>query len=148
MSAPSPSCSLPSSRSPLTRTRHLADTIAPRPLPPSLCEPHTISCQKSSIKSDIIDKWGKRWRDDERTSHAYIALTTPPTGNPPPVIMGAKGCECVVFLTLIRFITRRAFVGAYSTRFHPDQPVGCPCGAAFQTVEHVVSFHPLHAHTD
>ncbi|KAH9964793.1 hypothetical protein BGW80DRAFT_1117454, partial [Lactifluus volemus] len=49
------------------------------------------------------------------------------------------------FSTLIRSITGHAFVGAYSACFHPDQPVGCPCGAALQTIKHVVSTCPLFA---
>ncbi|KAI0245141.1 hypothetical protein BJV78DRAFT_1086984, partial [Lactifluus subvellereus] len=30
-------------------------------------------------------------------------------------------------------------------RFWPDKPVSCPCGAPFQTVEHVIASCPLHA---
>ncbi|KAI0250876.1 hypothetical protein BJV78DRAFT_1215983, partial [Lactifluus subvellereus] len=37
-----------------------------------------------------------------------------------------------------------AFIGSYTARFRPDQPVSCPCGAPIQTVEHVITSCPLH----
>ncbi|KAI0255923.1 hypothetical protein BJV78DRAFT_1368967, partial [Lactifluus subvellereus] len=38
-----------------------------------------------------------------------------------------------------------AFIGSYTARFWPDQPVSCPCGAPLQTVEHGIASCPLHA---
>ncbi|KAI0252790.1 hypothetical protein BJV78DRAFT_1199060 [Lactifluus subvellereus] len=57
---------------------------------------------------------------------------------------GAKTGDQAITSTLIHLITGHAFIGSYSARFWPDQPMSCPCGVPLQTVEHVISC-PLHA---
>ncbi|KAI0252259.1 hypothetical protein BJV78DRAFT_1124909, partial [Lactifluus subvellereus] len=46
---------------------------------------------------------------------------------------------------LIRLITGHAFIGSYTARFWPDQPVSYPCGAPLQTGERVIASCPLYA---
>jgi hypothetical protein len=41
--------------------------------------------------------------------------------------------------------TSHAFIGSFAARFHPGQPVSCPCGTPLQTVDHVVSHCPLYS---
>ncbi|KAH9963713.1 Cupredoxin [Lactifluus volemus] len=55
------------------------DTTAPRPLPPNLREPYTISYQRQLAKTGLIEEWGSRWRNSDRLSQIYIALPEPPS---------------------------------------------------------------------
>jgi hypothetical protein len=127
------------------RAKHLADTIAARPPPPNHREPHSISFQRSTSKLEAIDAWGVRWQDSDRRSQSYVALPHPPNGKLPPAIQGIKRGSRAAVSTLFRLITGHAFIGSYTARFRPDEPVDCPCGAPLQTVQHVITTCPLFA---
>ncbi|KAI0252403.1 hypothetical protein BJV78DRAFT_1124746, partial [Lactifluus subvellereus] len=100
--------------------------------------------QRQLAVSDTIDTWGKCWQDSDRRSQTYVALPHPPSGKLPPVMKGAKTGDQATVSTLICLITGHAFIGSYTARFWPEQPVSCPCGTPLQTVEHIIAFCPLH----
>jgi hypothetical protein len=72
-------------------TKHLTDTIAPRPLLSNHREPHSVSYQRREAKASAIDTWADRCLSNYHRSQTYIALPTPPNGQILPVIQGSKG---------------------------------------------------------
>ena len=131
----------------IRRCIDLARTNTTAPWPPGHQEPNTIAFQKSSSKELAISAWQARWHNADRRSQAYLALPAPPTGKLPPVIAGGAGGSRTASATLVRLITGHAFIGSYTTRFHPRKATHCPeCGANPQTVAHVLQACPRYDH--
>jgi Reverse transcriptase (RNA-dependent DNA polymerase) len=131
----------------IKRCIDLARSIASIPLPANHREPHTVAHQMATSKELAISTWqGRAWHNVDRQSQSFLALPSPPTGDPPPVIQGAAGGSRKASATLIRISTGHAFIGSYYSRFHPRKPTRCPeCGTDPQTVAHVLQECPRYA---
>ena len=90
--------------------------------------------------------WQNSWLQAPRQQPAYLALTNPPDGSPPPFMQGISKFPQPVVATSIRLLTGHTFTGKYTAHFCPSSfdPHHCQGGEPLQMAHHVITACPLY----
>ena len=99
------------------------------------------------MRNKAISQWQNKWREAPKLQPAYLALASPPDGNPPPFIQGLTSFPRPVFSTGVRLLSGHAFTGEYNARHRTrsNDPHHCHCGEALQMAHHVIAACPTFA---
>jgi hypothetical protein len=112
-----------------------------RELPSCIPWEATVSYRHRAMKEEVLERWKDLWRANP-TGHRslyHAADRSLPTLLPS---WQMRNLPRRLFGLVLQCRTGHAFMGEYYERHSIDEPRDCPCGAMFQTREHILTECP------